>query len=420
MRYFFSPFFRLTAVSVFLLSTSTVYASAFQIWEQSAYDTGDYHAGAAAECDDASLEFYNPAQITCLQHQQISLGAVVIPVEASFSGTVDGPGNLAAGSSNTINVVPNIHYVAPLSDRWYFSFGATTPFGLETDYTNADALTQYAATETELLTENLNPSLAFKVTDWMSIGAGFDMLYGMADYNNAIPGEDTLKNSLSGWGYGYNAGVFFKFPIFNSLDPTQIGVSYRSKISVNASGSSSFESTNSTASTELNLPATTIASVYQPVNNWLAVMGSAFYTQWNVFSVLTLNNVVNPDNSLQPTINIPVYENYSNTWNFALGTHIKLTSNFTLKFGGGYDQTPTTTGYRDIRLPDVSHYALSTGFHWQLWQSFGFDLGYTHIFSPNANIDNTLGAASDSVIPNQVGIEKVSANVYGGQISWTF
>jgi long-chain fatty acid transport protein len=407
--------FRLSVVSACLIVSSSVYASAFQIWEQSAYGTGDYHAGAAAEADDASLEFYNPAQITELKHQQISMGGVLIPVNIKFNGTVDGVN--ANGKSDNINVIPNFHYVAPINKRLFFAFGVTTPFGLQTNYGTENAIMAVAATKTQLLTVNSNPSLAYKITDWMSVGAGFDVLRGLAAYNNAPSPQTPFKNKLDGWGVGYNAGVFFKFRMFNLPYKTRIGVSYRSKITIDASGKSHFQGNTTDVKAKFPLPATTLFSIYQQVNDRLALMGSVFYTQWDIFTLLELKDTA----ASAGGTNIPVYEAYNDTWNVALGAHVKITKKFTWKVGGGWDETPTRTGYRDVRLPDANRFALSTGFHWQAFKKLGVDVGYTHIFAPKAHVSNAQSATgSGDVIADQEGTATMDANIFGGQMSWSF
>ena len=105
----------------------------------------------------------------------------------------------------------------------------------------------------------------------------------------------------------------------------------------------------------------------------------------------------------------------------ALGAHIKVTKTLTWKVGGGWDQTPTREGYRDIRLPDTNRFALSTGFHWQPYKTVGVDVGYTHLSTPKAHVDNTKSSQSGgSIIPTQVGTARMDANVIGGQLTWTF
>lgn len=406
--------FRLSLISACLLATSNSYASAFQIWEQTAYGTGDYHAGAAAEGSDASLEFYNPAQITDLKHAQISTGGVIIPVHIKFDGTSGGFN--AQGKSDVNNFVPNFHYATPLSKHWYFAFGLTTPFGLQTDYGTENALVAASATKTQLLTMNANPNIAVKIEPWLSLAAGVDLMYGLAAYDSVPAPSTPFKNKLDGWGVGYNAGIYLKFRVFNLPYQTHVGASYRSQVTVKAKGKSRFQGFDTHVKAKFGLPPTTIFSVYQRVNKRLSLMGSVFYTQWDIFTLLDLK-----DTAVNNGTDIPIYEMYNDSWNVALGAHVDLTKTFTWKVGGGWDQTPTREGFRDIRLPDTNRFALSTGFHWQPFKKMGIDVGYTHLFTPKAHVDNSKAAQTGSpIVPVQIGTARMDANVIGGQLTWTF
>src|SRR5438128_299058 len=72
----------------FLVLSSNAMGSAFQLWEQDAASVGDYHSGRAAQANDASTAFYNPAGITRINHQQLVLGDVGILSDIKFKGTV--------------------------------------------------------------------------------------------------------------------------------------------------------------------------------------------------------------------------------------------------------------------------------------------------------------------------------------------
>ena len=67
-----------------------------------------------------------------------------------------------------------------------------------------------------------------------------------------------------------------------------------------------------------------------------------------------------------------------------------ITSNWQIKFGLGYDQTPTRKDYRDVRSPDEDHYTASIGLHSQLSTRLGFDIGYSHTFMPVSQLNGRL------------------------------
>lgn len=402
-----------------LTFSSSLFAGGFQLWEQDVSDLGDYHAGAAAEADSPGVEFYNPAGITRIKNQEVSFGAALVSLDVSYTGTVKtllgGTQSVTNQPGDTMNWVPNFHYVLPLPHHFWFSFGETTPFGLATDYNPASPV-GYLATTTKLQTINLNPAFAYEVNKYLSLGAGFDALYGSADYDLVFPtglGRSTISTDLSNWGYGYNAGALINF-----TPATRLGLSYRSKVTVDATGDSTssaisiFPEKNTTASATLPLPATSILSLYHDFTSRFSMMATAFYTQWSSFSQLQLVNVASPIGAVTQTI----HENYRNTWNLALGAKYHVNQFLSFEGGFGHDQTPTQIGYRDIRLPDNNRYAGSLGINIQPSKNLTWSLGWTHFFVPSTSIDNSLSNTS-SLAAVGIGSENGNINVIGTQFS---
>lgn len=413
---------------LFVIATSGVIfsvnatAGGFQLWEQNAADIGDYHAGAAAEANIAATAFYNPAGITRLKKQEISFGVALIPIEVNYTGTATitpFPGILPSVTNqvnnapgDTVNAVPNIQYVLPLPKHFAFSFGVTSPFGLSTNYHDISYVNTLA-TKTQLKTININPGIAYAINRYISLGAGFDALYGSADYNSDI--YSPMTTDLSGWNYGYNAGVLVQF-----TPATRAGLSYRSAITISAVGQSVALGGHltKTTSAQFPLPATSILSLYHDFNSRFTLMASAFYTQWSTFQQLILNNLATTAGAGTVALN----EHYRDTWNLALGGKYHFTQAISLEAGFGHDQTPTQIGYRDIRLPDNDRYAASVGVNIDPSPGFHWSMGWTHFFVPNTPVDNTNSNDTSKTTPTiapavSVGTETGNINVIGIQFS---
>ncbi|MDF1759145.1 MAG: OmpP1/FadL family transporter [Coxiellaceae bacterium] len=407
-------------------------ASGFQLYEQSGAQTGDYHSGYAAEADDASTEFYNPAGMTRLKHPEVSAGGVLIPLSVAFNGDIiehinplPPITNNTGGWQNgdTTNFVPNFHAVYPFSDRWAAGFGVTVPFGLATSYpwTNNVAL---GATVTRLQAININPNIAFAITKQLSVAAGVDYVYGTATYdsvvgivNNFADVTAQFNNSLSDTAWGWNAGMLFQF---NSRN--RIGLSYRSHILLKATGTStvsnnpalaSFIPGNSTdnLNAELDLPGYATLSMFSNVAKKWDVMGTAMWVNWNRFNTLALNNTALPASlNLE---NLIIQENYRNTWNFAVGAHYHISQRIMLKMGGGFDFTPTKYGYRDYRLPDQNRIAAALGIQAKVTKSITANFGWAHFFSGRVPVNSERSGNPVSV----TGSARLNADVLGFQVS---
>jgi long-chain fatty acid transport protein len=84
--------------------------------------------------------------------------------------------------------------------------------------------------------------------------------------------------------------------------------------------------------------------------------------------------------------------------------------------GLGYDQSPVNNTDRNLRLPDDDRIALAIGGHYQATQNVGIDVGWTHLFIKDTNINGTTTAGTST--SNVVAGVKSSADLFGAQLTW--
>jgi long-subunit fatty acid transport protein len=66
-----------------------------------------------------------------------------------------------------------------------FELAVIAPFGLNSQYGN-DRIGRYQAIKSNIETTNVNPNIAYRVSDWLSIGGGPAIQYAAAELTNAI------------------------------------------------------------------------------------------------------------------------------------------------------------------------------------------------------------------------------------------
>lgn len=469
-RFVMRRFVTVLCASGLIVVSTQASASGFQLWEQDGASVGNYHAGYAAEANDASVAWYNPAGIPRIQNQQVVIGASAILSDFKYKGSVGvsertplvifnpGPSitfpvvtntfNNVTAQGGTFNVVPNLHYVAPISDWIGFGFSIDVPFGLKTSYGSSTPL-KYAATLTSIRVVDISPSLGFKITDKASLGVGFDIQRAYAEFNSVaalinpqflppippppkvvLPAFDTdSTNKANDTGYGFRLGFLYEF-----TPCTRVGLSYHSQVVHHFSGTSRFEGpineivnqgqsiVSSRATTNVKLPPYTALSVFNKISpNW-ALMGTLIYTQWNTFKTLSLNQVagvVDTGTIPAPSTNIDVEipENYHNTWNLSLGANYYPTDTIILRGGIGFDQSPVRNKYRNVQLPDGDRYALALGGHFQATKTIGLDVGWSHIFFSQVKV-NPPPQVNGAETVSTNGHVKGSADVLSGQVTW--
>lgn len=424
----------LCASGMFGLSTQ-VAASGFQLWEQDGASVGNYHAGYAAEADNASTAWYNPAGITRIKNQQFTLGGVGIATDFEYKGDVgvntlftpSQPQNVAV-QGGTFSIVPNMHYVAPLNDWLGFGFSVDVPFGLKTDYGTSTEL-KYAATLSSITVVDISPSLGIQLTDKASIGIGFDVQKASAELDAVgtflFPPNDTdSTNKANDTAYGYHAGALYQF-----TPDSRLGLSYHSQVVHHLSGSSKFigplaDALNggpietSRSIVNLTLPPYTALSMFQKINPQIDLMGSIIYTQWSVFKELILQDVAGAqDFEASTTIVSEIPEYYRNTWNLSLGGNYHATDKIMLRSAIGYDETPVKDAYRNVQLPDNNRYVFSFGGRYQATKQIALDLGWTHLFFADATVNPPPQETGDQTVTTN-GDVSGGADVYSAQVTW--
>ena len=433
---------KLVALGMMLAGfTNQAAASGFQLFEGNAVNMGDFGAGGAAIAEDASTAYYNPAGLVRLTTPQIVVSATGIRSKANFSGksTWSVPGTSLSstleGSADGGGpaLIPAFHLAAPINDRIVLGFSLTAPFGLATDYSN-DSVVRREATESSVKAMDLSPSIGIKVTDQLSIGLGIDYQNLDATLNSValIPVsvspaptyvEANSQNQASDWAFGWRAGALYQF-----TSGTRVGLNYVSKVKHHLTGNSTLAmpgltvgSDNATA--DITLPATTSLSIVHDLNPCWTLLGNVSYNQWSVIKYITLNNIasVMPDlinKKLIPTKgSVTLPENFRDTWRVAIGTNYKLNDHWLLRAGLGYDQTPVANEDRGVRLPDGDRIAVSLGTHYQPTKAIGLDVGYTHLFIKDGDIDHTVPIGSSQV--HTVGTSKNAADLLGLQLTWS-
>lgn len=462
MKIMQKPLRSLVSIAVLtVMANHAIHAGAFSLYtESSAAAIGNFAAGIAAEGADASIGWYNPAGLVLLKGQQAVISGVGVLPSNLLTGTstfttegVESPYvqrfNNLQGAENA--VVPALHYAKPLNDRVTFGLSLVSPFGLSTNWHNLSPV-RYSATLTDLKTVLLSPEMGGLITDNFSVGAGLDLEWARVKFNSVL-GAPSLGQELSLLDPGI-AATTFDSPVYNSGDAfnvgfhagilglfneahTRIGLNYQSQIGHIFQGTSVLNgpfadndnladptatfTSDTLMSNEVLLPDVLTLSAYQDVNQKLALLGSVVYTGWSCFQKLQLNGVAafSADTQRTGPVNVAAIEDYQDSWRFAAGANYHVNEKWMMRLGGGYDQTPTVNAQRDVRLPDVSRWALSIGTHYQMNPSFGFDVGYSYLFATNdaspVNKVTDIGTLSQNTI---TGYARNHAQLIGLQVVW--
>ena len=425
----------IAAILVFSMS-STTFAAGFQISEQSGTGLGRAFAGWGVINDDLSNAFYNPAGLTLKKGTQIQLSGYLIDGKSRFDTDVNQSGRQPSpplttpigddDDGATFAVVPNLYFTMDLTERLKYGFSISSPFGLATDY-DRDWVGRYQAKESELITININPSLAYKVSDSFSIGAGLVAEYAKATLSQAIftGGADGFAEVKGDdWSYGWNIGVMYH------PDPTfRAGIGYRSKIGHELDGDDNdITGTplgggdfSADVSARATLPETIHAGIYKEFANKWGLSVGVRWTRWN-----RLQEIIIETDS--PLVADSVLElNWDNTYSANIGIDYFLSDKWTLRAGYMFDESPTNDRDRTPRIPDEDRNWFAIGASYHPNENMQLDIGFTHIMIDDAeiNITNDIIAAPPAsplvVTDNVVGeYEDPNVNILSLQAVYKF
>lgn len=412
----------LALASVFFSISSR--ANDFNLTFVNAAGLGDLYADWATAASDASTAYTNPAGLVNINHQQLVLVGLGLKGHTQFTGSTQTPSfrfpftirQSGSASSDLSAFFPSFYYSIPINNRAVVAFGSNVPFALGTTY-STDSIVRYAATRSQVVGIDFGPSLGVKLTDKLAIGVGIDALRLAFTLNNmygpplAFLSDVEGQNHLTGWGYGWHAGVLYQV-----LPPTKIGFSFNSMIMVHTTGTSEvFDSFPPgrvkifNNKTDAGLPAHAQLSIQHDVTPKWTLMGTIFYTNWNTFDKITMKRVVIPGGNIT-TVSIPF--NYHNTLDYSIGTSYKVNEKWLVRMGVQFMNTPSNNQDRGVADPIGSATVVGIGAHYQQNLCLGYDVGFGHSFFKQepVNFSNPLTTA--------VGHNNSSSSVFGGQLTW--
>ncbi|HQN64614.1 MAG TPA: outer membrane protein transport protein [Methylophilus sp.] len=376
-------------------------AAGFALIEQSGSGMGNAYAGASAVAEDASTIFFNPAGMTYIQGTQ-AVGALhlikpsaefnnqgSVAANSVFAPAVFRPLGGDGGDAGDLAFVPNFYFKTDITDQLQFGVGVNAPFGLKTEY-DKDWLGRFQGIKSEVKTVNINPALAFKVNDQLSVGFGISAMWIEAKLTSAVnlgAAERFSKVKGDDWGFGFNLGA-----IYQVTPDTRLGVAYRSKVEQHLDGdvkfsTSTFPTLNSDVKADVTLPETFSVSAFSRMNDTWDLMADVTWTRWSQFKELAIYR--DSGTPLTKTI-----ENWDNTLRYSVGVNYHYSDTIKLRAGLAYDEEAIKDEYRTVRIPGNDRKWLALGASWQVSPTSKFDVGYAHLFISDAKIDDNQTAIS--------------------------
>jgi long-chain fatty acid transport protein len=360
------------------------YGSGFALYEAGARSSS--LAGAVvARADDLSAIFYNPAGLVQLPKIQI-MGGFSTFITGAEIVTHLGPAAATNHLQSRASFAPHFFVSYQAGERVWLGLGLNSPFGLGIQYNN-NWPGRFNVTQAAIQTLNLNPTIAVKVTDYFSLGAGLDIMYFKFKLKRVLPLPVLTPQGLDlqgdSWGLGFNLGVLLK-----PADYLSFGVSYRSQVRQHLDGEARFRpfsALDGDASGTIILPDMVMAGIMVRPMKQLSVEGGIIWTHWDLFKRLDIK-FNNPLGTLSEA------KEWHNTWRGQLGVEYQAWPWLDLRAGYAFENEPMPDKFADYLVPTTDrrhNFSAGTGFH---WRAMTLDLAYIMVVMMDRTVNNSQAA----------------------------
>jgi long-chain fatty acid transport protein len=410
-------------------------AGAFRIFDQSA--SGTAQGGAfVAQADDPSAIFFNPAGMTQLRGVQTSFGFMFIGGGTSYTSPAGATAHGDFGGTIALPPPFNLYMSANLKDLGFAALGnlsagigVVSPFGILYRYPD-DGPFSTAVTRQSLPLIDIKPTLAYKLSDQLSIGVGAD-IYTFASFWGS--GQSVTKfNSSGGPGLpppgtrmevnggdtaaGFNLSLLYTpFRNEDGKPLANVGFIYRTQATMHLTG-------NLLANGGLVADASTTLVLPQVFTGGISVWPIRDrHHEWKLeldVDMTGWKSVRNTDVHLSNGATIPFPQNWRNTYTTMIGTEYKWLGlealpawEVALRGGYWHSQTPIPDSSFLPTIPDADQHAVSVGMGFLCKgggrflgviecgsaeggilrpKALGLDLAYQAIFYENRTVSGNL------------------------------
>ena len=401
-----------------IMCASTASAAGFQLTEQSVAGMGRAHAGAGIVGDDVSAIHFNPAGMTLLHGLQTTVAGTYVSLDIDYKGLNGAREN---GRDKPASI-PAAFLSYQVNDSLWLGLAITSPYGMRIRY-GSDWSENQRGISGSVTTVDINPNIAWKVNDYISIGGGVSALWTHSKIKSGLPAKQTqaLPAALGGgsldiplggqfeykgsdWMFTYNLGL-----MVSPTEDLRFGVSYRSSAHVTARGEyyirgNAVMNGEGDGKGRLQTPETVyISATWKPIQK-LRLSGLARWANWKKFENMrfSMDNLSNlhatqgamdlaqsfPPALAQGAIgaiqsklgNVNIENNWKAAWLFSLGADLDVTDQWTIRGGVALETDPIKQqNLRTALIPDTKRLWLTCGLSWKPTPKWQVDMAYGHI-----------------------------------------
>jgi long-subunit fatty acid transport protein len=412
------------AFSVWLaFPVAAAYAAGIEFPDNGALAIGRGGAYAADPVDGLALS-YNPAGFAKQKGVRITLDSKLSRQNVGFDPT--GGKDDAVQSSNSPFFAPGavVSYglgrVGPLSGLT-FALGAVGPSAVGKQSFPEDGKQRYSLIQSDMFIAYYSAAVAASWSDWLSVGATFQLAHGTATFSQAAfglddptpyprPGKDVMAN------IDVESGFIPTGIVGVTVRPHKqwsVGASYRPRLRFSGSGTldstlpdvaktlAHLSTTGKDAALSLMFPDVVRLGVqYRPTSRWLIELNGV-YEGWSVMDNITVTpkNIVvqqtdgsGANASVQwqrPLDPIVIQKNFKDAYSVRLGAdYAVIPDRLTVRGGYTFETSAIPSEYVAVDFANWGRHMVAAGVSACFWGVM-VDVAYAHHFVPTQKVNDS-------------------------------
>jgi len=371
--------------------------------------------GRLANLSDPSAVRQSPTNILSLDRPEMQVNFGAWHGDVRFTSTSD----QSVQIDNPWKYLGSLYIVQPINPgRSAFGIGVSAPFGLSSYWPQTGYLRYLIPYQATLLTLDINPVFAFRVTDRFSAAVGLDLMYSSVDLKQFYPwsaitgpgaGDGTLR--FQGDGYGIGAFGALKYEITEHQRVTVIG-----RLPINVKYYGTFQSSGmppalnaagftagSKFSSELTFPASIAVGYGIDITDRLS-LGTDFQFTWNS-SQDNIPLTIGKNQALLGASGLMV--NWRDSYDIGIGGQYKINDHWTARAGYMFSEWSQQERYYTPSVPGSDRHLFSLGAGWR-GEHHRIDLSWSYAYFVDRNVANDAQPAFDGHYHNRWNILTLS------------
>jgi long-chain fatty acid transport protein len=378
---------KLLSLTMMALAASSAFAGGYRVSLQGQKQLAMGHTGVGV-VQSAEVLFFNPAGAAFLKDRfNFSAGANGLFAKTKFQNETYNWKN----STDNFGTPFEVYASYRATDWLTVGLAVYSPYGSAVEW-DQDWQGSHLVNNIDLEAIYIQPTIAIKINDKLSIGGGPIFVTGGVNFNRnltrSLTNEEGQRSDVTIDAQNVTAWGWDASFMFNPLESVRIGVNYRSEITMEArNGDATFHDLpafaqatyqNTKFNADLPLPAELTAGLsVQITDKWLVAFD---YNRayWHVYDALTISFANGTPTSVNP-------RNYKDASTFRLGTQFKPNNKFAFRAGWYFDESPVQDGYFAPETPRNDSMGFTGGLTYQLSNKLGVDFSFLYLHFDQTN-----------------------------------